>query len=268
MAASLVGVAMCPPSTLQSVLAMSSTIMLRDTQMQAILLGIVFVSALCWWLLVSTMPMEGIMVCGTEGIGSSIPAWNIGRVSSLLAMWIVMTPAMMLPGAAPAIIQGSWDHRGRLAVYTAAISAAAGYLLIILLGSIIAALAQWALESHGVLIGGATTGNLKWSGLLFIAAGLYQILPFKRSPKPFCVAAACDGGTGIKKGLRHGRACFGSCAGMICLQFAGGVMNVGWMTLLTAWMLADAILPWKRHVAVLAGAALLVNGGLCLTVAS
>lgn len=242
--------------------------MLRDTQMQAILLGIAFVSALCWWLLVSTMPMAGIMVCGAEGIGSSIPAWNIGRASSLLAMWIVMTPAMMLPGAAPAIMQASWDHRGRLDVYTVAVSAAAGYLLIILVGSIVAALVQWALESQSVLIGGATMGNAKWSGLLFIVAGLYQILPFKRSPKRFCVASACDRGTEIRQGLRHGRACFGSCAGMICLQFAGGVMNVGWMALLTAWMLADAILPCKRHVAVLAGAALLVNGGLCLTVAS
>ncbi|WP_449096341.1 copper chaperone [Rhizobium sp. A22-96] len=268
MAASLAGAAMCSPSTLQSVLAMSSTIMLRDTQMQAILLGIAFVSALCWWLLVSTMPMAGIMVCGVEGIGSNIPTWNSGRAFSLLAMWIVMTPAMMLPGAAPAIMQASWDHRGRLDVYTAAMSVASGYLLMILLGSVVAALAQWALESHGVLIGGATMGNPKWSGLLFIAAGLYQVLPFRRSPKPFCVTGTCGGGTGVKAGLRHGRACFGSCAGMICLQFAGGVMNVGWMALLTAWMLADAILPWKRHVAVLAGVALLVNGALCLAMTS
>lgn len=242
--------------------------MLRDAQMQMILLGIAFVSALCWWLLASTMPMEGIMVCGAEGIESSIPAWNMGRASSLLAMWIVMTPAMMLPGAAPAIMQASWDHRGRLDVYTAAMSAASGYLLMIVLGSIVAALAQWVLESCGVLIGGAMMGNPKWSGLLFIAAGLYQVLPFRRSPRPFCVAAACGGGTGVKAGLRHGRACFGSCAGMICLQFAGGVMNVGWMAFLTAWMLAEAIFPWKRHVAVLAGAALLVNGGLCLAITS
>lgn len=242
--------------------------MLRDTQMQAILLGIAFVSALCWWLLVSTMPMEGIMVCGAEGIGSSISAWDTGRATSLLAMWVVMTPAMMLPGAAPAIMRASWDHRGRLDVYAAAMSAAGGYLLVILSGSSVAALAQWAMESHRVLIGGATMGNPKWSGLLFIAAGLYQILPFRHSPKPFCVARACDGGTGIRMGLRHGRACLGSCAGMICLQFAGGVMNVGWMALLTAWMLADAILPWKRHVAVLAGTVLLVNGGLCLAMTS
>jgi len=270
MAASLVGVAMCSISTFQSVLAMTTTIMLRDAQMQAILLGIAFVSALCWWLLVSTMPMEGTMVCGAEGIGSSIPAWNMSRASSLLAMWIVMTPAMMLPCAAPAIMRVSWDHRGRLDIYAAAISAAGGYLLVILFGSIVAALAQWALESHGVLIGGTTTGNPMWNGFLLIAAGLYQILPFKRSLRPFCLVASCgDGGRGgVMAGLRHGRSCFGSCAGIICLQFAGGVMNVGWMAFLTAWMLAEAILPWKRHIAVLAGTALLVGGGLCMAAAS
>lgn len=241
--------------------------MLRDGQMQAILLGIALVSVLCWWLLVLTMPMAGAMVCGVEGIGSSIPAWNMGRASSLLAMWIVMVPAMMLPCAAPAIMQASWDHRGRFDAYAAAISVAGGYLLIILFGSIAAALAQWVLESRGVLIGGVSMGNAMPSGLLLIAAGLYQVLPFKRSPKPFCLVASCRKGGGVLAGIRHGRSCFGSCASMICLQFAGGAMNVGWMAFLTAWMLAEAILPWKRHVAVLAGTAFLVGGGLCLTVA-
>jgi predicted metal-binding membrane protein len=251
----------------RTVFVMYSTMMFRDAQMQMILFGIVLASALCWWLLVVTMPAEGAIVCGINGIGSSITAWSAGRIFGLLAMWGIMAPAMMLPAAAVAILQVSWEQRGDRSAYAAAMSFAGGYLLIVLASGIIAALVQWVLESIGAVISSTTMANPLLSGLLFLAAGFYQLSPLKRVPAPLCRASA-SGNTGdhaaINRGLRHGRSCFGCCAGMVCLQFAGGAMNIGWMAFLAAWMTAQAVLPWKRHVAVLAGTVLLVNGGLCL----
>ncbi|MDE1993800.1 MAG: DUF2182 domain-containing protein, partial [Rhizobiaceae bacterium] len=249
-------------AALSTVFAMGSMTMFRDTQMQAILLGIALVSALAWWALIVDMPMSAIMLCGNDGIGSSIPAWNLNRLMSLMGMWAAMTLAMMLPGATLAILRASWDRRSQAGAYATASSFAAGYLAIILPGSVLAAFAQWCLESTGAMAGGATIGNSLFSGLLLAAVGLYQVSPFKRSLTPSCYRDDCRGGT--FEGLRHGRACFGCCAGMICLQFAGGAMNLAWMAILALWMMAETALPWKRHVAVLSGLALLTAGGLTI----
>lgn len=240
--------------------------MLRDAQMQTILLGVALASAACWWLLVSIMPIAGDVICAGGGIGSTIPAWSVDRAVSLLAMWVAMTPAMMLPGATLAIVQASWDHRGDARTYARAGAFTAGYLLFLLIGGLGAALAQWSLESANLLTRGAAFFIPVSSGFLLMAAGLYQLLPFKLAPKLPCVSAGrCIGPRmSLVDGVRHGRACSGCCVGMICLQFAGGVMNVGWMAFLTAWMLAAAILPWKKHVSVMAGVALFVAGGVTI----
>ncbi|MGV1792695.1 copper chaperone [Rhizobium sp. A37_96] len=260
-----------PDIKLRAMLVMHTTTMFRDARMQAILLGIALASTLCWGLLATTMPMEGTLICDSNGIASTIPAWSAGRASGLLAMWGIMTPAMMLPGAAFAIMQAAWEHRGDRKVYATATCFAAGYLLIVLTGGLLAALAQWALESTGTVIGWTTMADPLPSGLLLVAAGLHQLSPLRRTSKPLCgILAGGDDGdpVAIVKGLRHGRSRFGCCAGMICLQFAGGAMNLGWMAFLTVWMSAEAVLPWKKHVAVLAGTTLLVAGGLCLGAAS
>ena len=241
--------------------------MFRDTQMQAILVGISLASAFCWWLLVVAMPMDGAAICGVDGIGSTIPAWNMGRMFSLGAMWGVMTPAMMLPAATISILLVSWERRGDRMVYAIATSFAGGYLLIVLSCSTVAALAQWMLESTGVMISSTTIADPLLSGLLLLAAGFYQLSPLKRPAAPLCGTSSRGNArdhAAMNKGFMHGCSRFGCCTGMICLQFAGGAMNIGWMVFLAAWMTAEAVLPWKRHVAVLAGTALLVAGGLCL----
>ena len=266
MAASPDEAAMCPTPIADDT-SMHSTMMFRDAQMQAILFGIALVAAFCWWLLIVTMPMDGIVICGSNGIGTDIPAWSMSRMSSLLGMWSIMTPAMMLPGAARAIIRASWPYRGERIAYATATSFASGYLLIVLSCGIMAALVQWALEATGTVIDWTTMARPLPGGLLLCAVGLYQLFSPIRRAQPFCeISTARDAASraAIGEGLRHGRTCFGRCIGMICLQFAGGAMNIGWMMFLTAWMVVEAVLPWTKHVTILAGTTLLVAGGLCL----
>lgn len=260
-----------PDVEVQAISVMHSLTMFRNVKMQAILLGIALGSASCWLLLVVMMPAEGSVICGGNGIGLDIQAWSIGRLSSLIAMWAIMTPAMMLPAAAPAVVKVSLGRQGGRGACATAASFTGGYLLIMLSGGIAAAMAQWALESTGAVVAWTTMANPTASGLLLVAAGLRQMATLRNTP-----AAACgrlsdrDGGdrSAVVRGMRHGRTGFGCCAGMICLQFAGGAMNIGWMALLSTWMLAEAVLPWKKHVAALAGTTLLVAGGLCLSAAT
>ncbi len=246
---------------------MHTTLIFRDVQMQTILLGIAVTSAVCWWLLVVAMPADGAAICGANGVGSTVSAWSMARMLSLCAMWSIMAPAMMLPAATLAILLASWERRGNRMVYAIATSFAAGYLLIALPGSVLAALVQWVLESTGIVISTTAMADPLLSGLVLVAAGLHQVSLLRSAVPQLCSISSCgniDGHAAMNKGFEHGRSRFGCCIGMICLQFAGGAMNIGWMAFLAAWMTADALLPWKRPVGLLAGTVLLVTGGLCL----
>jgi predicted metal-binding membrane protein len=68
-------------------------------------------------------------------------------------------------------------------------------------------------------------------------------------------------------GLAHGVYCLGCCAALMLLLFVGGVMNLVWIAGLSAFVLAEKLLPQgvriRVPVAVLlmaAGAALIWKG--------
>jgi predicted metal-binding membrane protein len=105
------------------------------------------------------------------------------------------------------------------------------------------------------------------SGVLFLAAGLYQWTPLKelcltrcRSPAGFVLTEWRDGRLGaIVMGLRHGAFCVGCCAALMALLFAVSVMNVLWLAALTVLVMAEKLLPggkWLRHT---------IGAGLTLT---
>ena len=49
----------------------------------------------------------------------------------------------------------------------------------------------------------------------------------------------------------------GSAVAMLCLQLAGGAMDLGWMALVAVWMLALSLAPARRIVTAAAATALL-----------
>jgi predicted metal-binding membrane protein len=59
----------------------------------------------------------------------------------------------------------------------------------------------------------------------------------------------------LELGTRHGAWCLGCCWALMAALFAVGVMSLGWMALIAAFIAAEKLLPWpaaaRRTVAIL-----------------
>ena len=230
----------------------------------AALLGL---AALCWLYLFiaaedmasmdTAMPMEP-----TSG----------AELVLLLAMWWIMMIGMMLPSAAPMILTFATINRrrrSRAEPYVPTAMFASGYLLAWGGFSVLATLGQWGLE-HAALFSPmdmATTS--RWlGGSLFLAAGIYQVTPLKRSclracrsPFDFIVNHWRDGSAGaLRMGLAHGLYCLGCCALLMALLFAVGVMNLLCVAALAAVVLVEKLLPFGEWTARSLGAGLAAYG--------
>ena len=129
------------------------------------------------------------------------------RALALIGMWGAMCAAMMLPcSVLPIAYAGVTGH-------APARRSLRDHLWLVLQTALVAGLAQWSLESRGVLRGDVLAGGVAMQLALF-AVGL--------------AAAAMR--------LRTG-ATWAALVVMASLQFAGGAMNVGWMLVVTACMM-------------------------------
>jgi len=190
-----------------------------------------------------------------------------------------MMIGMMLPSVAPVVLLYAAVVRKSLALAQPLAPAAwfaAGYILSWALFSLIATLAQWALESMALLTPVMAMANRKLGGLLLIGVGAYQWLPLKRACLSNCRAPLAfiqrAGGFqssirgSIRLGILHGFYCIGCCWAMMCLLFVGGVMNLLWIAALMMFVLIEKLLPAGRLVATLSGGAA-IAAGLVLLVA-
>lgn len=198
--------------------------------------------------------------------GSPLAKWGL-----TLLMWWSMMIAMMTPSATPAILLYG---RVRLHALSRDPSAgvapttgfAAGYLLVWLGFSIAASALQWAGERLG-LVSAATMGSQSalLSGALLLAAGVYQLSPAKdgclrhcRSPAAFITRHWRPGTAGaLSLGAAHGAYCLGCCWLLMALLFVGGVMNLAWIAVLTALVLAEKLAPGGRRIGVATGGLLI-----------
>ena len=190
-----------------------------------------------------------------------------------LAMWVVMMAGMMIPSAAPMILTHAAIARRRSAQtpLVASGSFLSGYLVAWSGFGAAAAVVQWALFRF-VLLDGRTLSVSPWlGGALLIAAGGFQLSPVKerclahcRAPLGYFMTEWRDGLAGaLQMGLRHGLFCMGCCWLLMMVLFAVGIMNVLWGAALTAFVLAEKVLPWPRAV-VWTGAAGCIAAGLAL----
>ena len=131
--------------------------------------------------------------------------WKAADVFFTFAMWVVMMAGMMMASAAPVMLLFAGMHRGRGAQHAPRVVFAftAGYLLVWTAFSAGAALAQWALHQAAMLSPTMTTSSARLSGAILIAAGVYQLTPFKgaclthcRSPLGFLMSHWREGTAG------------------------------------------------------------------------
>jgi len=239
--------------------------------------SIVLITALSWGYLVHldrqmSAGMAHDKTMAEMGMTMDTP-WTAADAFFTFAMWTVMMIGMMAPAAAPVLLifAGARAKRGDRAT-AAALIFALGYLFVWAGFSACATLGQWALHQAAMLSMAMAASNRYLSGAIVIAAGAYQLTPWKgaclkhcRSPLGFLMTHWRDGTLGaFRMGLSHGAYCLGCCWALMCVLFVVGVMNLIWVAALTAFVLIEKIGPAGAIVARIAGAAMLVLGFLVM----
>jgi predicted metal-binding membrane protein len=209
--------------------------------------------ALCWaWLAPMARDMYGSMKGASAWMMTD--RWDVTHLALLFAMWVVMMAGMMLPSAAPTlllyagVIRKSPEGESTGAHVHAF---AGGYLLVWTAFSLVATALQ-RLLAHLLLLSPMMEAQRRGLGAgLLIAAGLYQLTPFKRTCLQSCRSPAAfiarhwkrGVAGGFQLGVAHGLFCLGCCWALMLLLFVGGVMNLWWIGALTAFVLLEKLAP-------------------------
>ena len=190
------------------------------------------------------------------------------------AMWTVMMIGMMAGPATPMLLLFAGMQRTRASgpVPMALPSFGFGYLAVWAGFSACAAIAQEALHRAALLSPAMAASSPRVAGAILIAAGVYQLTPFKgacltwcRSPLGFLMSSWRDGALGaFRMGLRHGLYCLGCCWALMCVLFAVGVMNLLWVAGLTALVLLEKVGPFGAIAARVAGVIMIAVGVMWL----
>jgi predicted metal-binding membrane protein len=193
----------------------------RTTATATALAAMLGVAAACW--IVAVRQMNGMDM----GVDT-----DLGSFAFFVGAWVPMMAAMMLPGAAPAL--------SRLGRVRAVPLFAASYVAV----WTVVGVAVYALyRPHGLAIAAAVT----------IAAGIYELTPLKRECRRRCQAE-------VRSGLEFGLYCIGSSIGLMAIFVALGVMNVAWMSVVAAVVVAQKLIPPKGSIDVPLALALVALG--------
>jgi predicted metal-binding membrane protein len=163
-------------------------------------------------------------------------ATELGSVAFFFGGWVPMMAAMMLPGAVPAVLE-----------YARAAGRVRAVLLFV--GSY---LAVWAVVGLAVYALYRPHGALA-AGVLTVAAGVYELTPFKRYFRRRCL-------TSSRSGFQFGLYCVGSSIGLMVLLVALGTMSLTWMSVVAVLVLVQKLLPPRASIDVPLAVAIIVLG--------
>lgn len=179
-----------------------------------------------------------------------------------LAMWVLMSAAMMAPTALPAL--RTYDNLGHVTT-TGFGRLIGGYLAVWLGFSVLAASAQVALHDLGLLGALGQSLSLPLTVALLIGAGAYQFTRWKdaclsrcRAPLTFFIQHWEEGP--FRNGLRLGADCVGCCWALMLLGFVGGTMNLVFMGLAMVLMTLEKLPDIGRYLTKPLGVGLIAAG--------
>jgi predicted metal-binding membrane protein len=165
-------------------------------------------AAACWTIAVRQMNWMDMGV-----------ATRLGSFAFFIALWVPMMAAMMLPGAAPAVLQTARASGRVRAVPLFIVSYLAIWTLV--------GIAVYALyRPHGPVA----------AGVVVIAAGVYEFTPVKRHFRRRCRER-------VRSGFEFGLYCVGSSIGLMLMLVAVGVMSIAWMSVIAVLAVAQKVLP-------------------------
>jgi predicted metal-binding membrane protein len=171
-------------------------------------------------------------------------ATRLGSFAFFVVLWASMMAAMMLPGAAPAVLRRA-DASGRIGAVPLFLGS---YLVVWTLVGV----AVYALyRPHGSVVAGAVA----------IAAGVYELTPLKQHSRRRCRES-------VGSGFEFGRYCVGSSIGLMLVLVTLGVMSLTWMAVIAVVVLAQKVLPAKAPVDVPLALAIIGLGILILVAPS
>ena len=235
---------------------------------------LVLLTALAWAYLVHLHRQMSSAVSYSEmmaemGMATDRP-WTGVDLFFAFIMWAVMMVGMMAPSAAPVLFlfASARARRGERGVRVAVLSFGFGYLMVWAGFSACATLGQWALHERAMLSPAMAASTPKVAGAILMAAGAYQLTPWKgaclthcRSPLGFFMTNWREGPLGaLQMGIRHGAYCLGCCWALMCVLFAVGVMNLVWIAVFTGVVLLEKIGPAGTIFARVVGGAMVIVG--------
>jgi predicted metal-binding membrane protein len=167
-------------------------------------------------------------------------ATQLGPLAFFAPLWVAMMAAMMLPGAAPAVIRNA-EATGRARAVPAFLAA---YLAVwTLVGLVVYALYR----PHAPVV----------AGVVAIAAGVYELTPLKRRFRERCRDS-------IRSGFVFGLYCVGSSIGLMLLLVTLSVMSIPWMALIAVIVVAQKLVPPKAAIDVPVALAIIALGFVIL----
>jgi predicted metal-binding membrane protein len=185
----------------------------RATATAAVLTATLGLAAASWVLAVRQM----------NGMDMGV-ATPLGSFAFFVALWAAMMAAMMLPGAAPAVLRRA-HASGRVRAVPLFVGS---YLAVwTLVGVAVYAVYQ----PHGTVVAGAFA----------IAAGVYEFTPLKRQFRRRCRES-------VSSGFGFGLYCVGSSIGLMLMLVALSIMSVTWMSVIAVLVLAQKLLPAKAAI--------------------
>ena len=216
---------------------------------EAGLVAVLLVLAAASWVLTST-----------QLSGMDMGRWtDPGPVGFFVATWVVMLAAMMFPSVAPMVV--AYDriqqHRRKTGRYAPAGATAvfvAGYLLAWTVFGLVAYSLYMSVASLAPGLFGSDQGGRYVAAGVILLAAVYQLTPAKnvslmkcRTPMDFILHRMRPGYRGaLVMGVEHGAWCVACCWALMTALFALGVMSIGWMALIGAFIAGEKMLPWKR----------------------
>jgi predicted metal-binding membrane protein len=219
--------------------------------------------------------MSGQSMAPTMDAMTGMQPWTATEFALRLAMWAVMMVAMMVPTAArmtllyAAVARKAAAQHNPLAPTFVFVT---GYIAMWTLFSLVATIAQHALEKAALLSPMMVSRSAMFGAALLIAAGIYQFTPLKnaclrncRAPARFLSRYWRTGNVGaFRMGLRFGAYCVGCCWILMGLLFVGGVMNLLWIAAIAIFVLLEKTMPFGDVSGRFAGAAMILAGALSL----
>jgi predicted metal-binding membrane protein len=216
-------------------------------------------------------PMAPVM----HAMAGMMQPWTATEFGLRLAMWAVMMVAMMVPTAVPMTLLYASVARKAAAQdnpLPPTFVFVAGYIAMWGIFSLVATIAQRALD-QAALLSPMMVSRSAWLGAaLLIAAGVYQFTRLKnaclkncRAPAHFLSRYWRNGRLGaLRMGFRLGAYCLGCCWVLMGLLFVGGVMNLLWIAAIAVFVLAEKTIPSGAAAGRFAGIAMILAGAVSM----